>query len=353
MNTGATPLQATLRLALTVAVVQGFAQFSGLSDGTYASLAVLSVTVGSYGDTLELGRQRLVGTTVGAVVLFIAYPALQGVPLMLGLPLAVVLARLLAAACRLQVGYTVCVYVVIAGWLGHAAQLETWVPLRLFWTAFGVIMALLSLRLFWPSRARQLQRQGLLDLLQRLAQALGELPQSPDRRRTATQLRQLRDDLLALRSQRATALRELGSAASSHPLAKLWQALDDHSETLILVLNGLQRLQSVPWTQTGLVELERRLSGRLVAMQQQMAQWRKQLLADPLNVPGPPQPLWQAENLMTWLGDHPPESLSPELLDRLANGLLLLDRLELSFQECERAWSRAVSAAVLPGSLRP
>jgi uncharacterized membrane protein YccC len=83
-----TPLQSTLRLALTVAVVQGLAHITGLADGYYASLAVLSVSVGSYGDTLELGRQRLQGTALGAVIVLIAYPALKGLPMVVGLPLA-------------------------------------------------------------------------------------------------------------------------------------------------------------------------------------------------------------------------------------------------------------------------
>ena len=68
-------LRDNLRLAATVTVVNGFASLTGLPFALYASLAVLSVTVGNYGNTLELGRQRLVGTTVGAVVVFFGYRA--------------------------------------------------------------------------------------------------------------------------------------------------------------------------------------------------------------------------------------------------------------------------------------
>lgn len=60
-----TGLRDTLRLAATVTMVNGFASLTGLPFTAYASLAVLSVTVGSYGNTLELGRQRLIGTAVG------------------------------------------------------------------------------------------------------------------------------------------------------------------------------------------------------------------------------------------------------------------------------------------------
>ena len=68
-------LKDTLRLAATVTLVNGFANLTGLPFGSYASMAVLSVTVGTYGNTLELGRQRLIGTTVGAIVVFFGYRA--------------------------------------------------------------------------------------------------------------------------------------------------------------------------------------------------------------------------------------------------------------------------------------
>ena len=64
-----------LRLAATVTVVNGFASLTGQPFAIYASLAVLSVTVGNYGNTLELGRQRLVGTAIGAMVVFFGYRA--------------------------------------------------------------------------------------------------------------------------------------------------------------------------------------------------------------------------------------------------------------------------------------
>ncbi|MFM7513602.1 MAG: hypothetical protein ACKO3F_09615 [Cyanobium sp.] len=72
---GSTPLRDNLRLACTVALVNGFTTLTGVACGTYASLAVLSVTVGNYGNTLELGRQRLVGTAIGAMVVAFGYGA--------------------------------------------------------------------------------------------------------------------------------------------------------------------------------------------------------------------------------------------------------------------------------------
>jgi uncharacterized membrane protein YccC len=109
-------LRDTLRLSFTVAVVNGFASLTGLSFAMYASLAVLSVTVGNFGNTLELGRQRLIGTTLGAIVVFFGYRAWgEHLPLFVALPLALLLARLIAGSLRLTVGYTVCCFVVIMG----------------------------------------------------------------------------------------------------------------------------------------------------------------------------------------------------------------------------------------------
>jgi uncharacterized membrane protein YccC len=94
-------LRDTLRLALTVAVVNGFASLTGLAFAIYASMAVLSVTVGNYGNTLELGRQRLVGTAVGAIMVFFGYRAWGTLPVVVALPLALLLARLIAGSLRL------------------------------------------------------------------------------------------------------------------------------------------------------------------------------------------------------------------------------------------------------------
>jgi hypothetical protein len=246
----------TLRLAGTVMVVNGFASLTGLAFATYASLAVLSVTVGSYGNTLELGRQRLIGTLLGAIVVFFGYRAWGQLPVLVALPLALLLVRALAGWLRLTVGYGVSCFVVIMGWLSHEQQLDSWITLRLFWTAFGILLALLSLRLFWPSRARMQQRLGLLQLLVDLGNTMqcfvGRQPQQHQRRAFGEQLRGLRSDLLSLRDQRQSALLELGSLAAQHPVARLWELLDQTCETLILDLDELRRLPTPHWQSWGL-----------------------------------------------------------------------------------------------------
>jgi hypothetical protein len=248
-------LRDNLRLAATVTVVNGFANLTGLPFALYASLAVLSVTVGNYGNTIELGRQRLVGTAIGGIVVFFGYRAWGQLPLVVALPLALLLARLIAGSLRLTVGYGVCCFVVVMGWLTHEQQLDSWIPLRLLWTAFGILMALLSLRLFWPSRARIQQREGLLQLLVDLGHTLLQVVQHPPtaiqsqaqrRRQLGQQIRSLRINLQGLRVQRQSALLELGTLASAHPVARMWALLDQASEALILDLDELGRLRRRP-----------------------------------------------------------------------------------------------------------
>jgi len=323
--------------------VNGFANLTGLPFALYASLAVLSVTVGNYGNTLELGRQRLVGTAVGAMVVFFGYRAWGQLPLVVALPLALLLARLIAGSLRLTVGYGVCCFVVVMGWLTHEQQLDSWIPLRLLWTAFGILMALLSLRLFWPSRARIQQREGLLQLLVDLGDALQQLVQR--RHLQGQQIRRLRITLLSLRDQRQGALLELGTMASQHPVAKMWALLDQASEALILDLDELRRLPNADWQGWGLqrdyatgVAFVQGVAQRLLAWQQQ--------LRDSSQLPPPPsQPrlalplesLQSPESLAAY------QQLSPEQLQRVASQWMVLNRMDHTMESTERQWRELVS----------
>ena len=338
-------LRDTLRLSFTVAVVNGFASLTGLSFAMYASLAVLSVTVGNYGNTLELGRQRLIGTTLGAIVVFFGYRAWgEHLPLFVALPLALLLARLIAGSLRLTVGYTVCCFVVIMGWLLHEQQLDSWIPLRLFWTAFGIIMALLSLRLFWPSRARIQQRQGLLQLLVDLGTTLqhtiAQTPQS-DRRRSLTQeVRGLRNTLLALREQRKGALLELGPLAAGHPVARMWNLLDQACEALILDLDELRRLPDPQWQAWGLSTEHDTAVRFSSAVAQRLLRWQEVLrsssqLQPP---PGEPRPSLELAGLRRAEAQARFDRLSPEQLERVAARMVVLNRIDHTMAFTERQW---------------
>ena len=337
-------LRDTLRLALTVAVVNGFASLTGLAFAIYASMAVLSVTVGNYGNTLELGRQRLVGTAVGAIVVFFGYRAWGSLPVVVALPLALLLARLIAGSLRLTVGYTVCCFVVISGWLTHEQQLDSWIPLRLFWTAFGILMALLSLRLFWPSTARLQQRQGLLQLLVDLGHTLQEsLDQASEgeRRRTlALRLRGLRQSLLNLRNARVDALRELGAQAAQHPVAQIWELLDHACESLMLDLDELNRLPDPQWQSLGLEHQRAAADAFSAALAERLLDWQAALgrALEP-QAPLPRLPLETLHN------DHAKaafQRMPPQQLQQVADRLVVLNRIDHTISSTERHWRALV-----------
>ena len=61
--------------------------------------------------------------------------------------------RLLGGLLKLKVGYKVGGLIVVMGWLVHGGDIPIWITIRLFWTAFGVILTVLALQLFWPMRS--------------------------------------------------------------------------------------------------------------------------------------------------------------------------------------------------------
>ncbi|MCP9802337.1 FUSC family protein [Cyanobium sp. T1G-Tous] len=336
-------LRDTVRLAATVTVVNGFASLTGLPFALYASLAVLSVTVGNYGNTLELGRQRLVGTAVGAMVVFFGYRAWGQLPPVVALPLALLLARLIAGSLRLTVGYGVCCFVVVMGWLTHDQQLDSWIPLRLLWTAFGILMALLSLRLFWPSRARIQQREGLLQLLVDLGEALQQVVQR--RHQQGQQIRNLRINLISLRDQRQGALLELGTLASQHPVARMWALLDQASEALILDLDELRRLANADWQGWGLQDDYATGVAFVEGVAQRLLAWQQQL-RDSAQLPPPPnQPrlALPLDSLQSPKSLAAYQQLSPEQLQRVASQLMVLNRMDHTMESTERQWRELVS----------
>jgi len=302
--------------------------------------------VGSYGNTLELGRQRLIGTLIGGVVVAFGYTALGHLPVLVSLPLALLLARLIAGSMRLTVGYSVCCFVVVMGWLEHDQQLAAWIPLRLFWTAFGILLALLSLRLFWPSRARMEQRQGLLALLQDIASSLdlfsAALPAAERRRLLGKRLRELRTTLLSLREHRQAALLELGSRAEEHPIARMWELLDQACEDLLLDLDGLGRQRDLPWQSWGLVRQHEASLEFTSAVADRLRRWEDQLrgslhLLPPPAEPRPPLPLQVLHG-----SSEAMRRLDPQQLSVVAARLMLLNRMDQTLTFTERQWRALV-----------
>ncbi len=341
-----TGLRDSLRLAATVTVVNGFTHLFDGDFGYYASMAVLSVSVGTYGNTLELGRQRLIGTAVGAVVVVVGYRAWGDLPVVVALPLALLLARLIAGSLRLSVGYSVCCFMVVMGWLSHEQELFGWIQLRLVWTAFGILMALLSLRLVWPAQARIQQRQGLQDLLRAVGQTLESAAagraatQEHPQRWLEPQIRQLRRSLLSLRDQRQGALLELGTLAGQHPHARLWALLDQACEQLILDLDDLRRLPPADWHGWGLEGIQHAGEAFLQAAASRVLQWQDQLARAPglSQPPAADPPSLALAAAQTAAVEQRCRQLNAEQLTRVSSYLMALSRMQHTLESSEGQW---------------
>lgn len=241
-----------------------------------------------------------------------------------------------------------CCFVVISGWLSHDQQLDSWIPLRLFWTAFGILIALLSLRLFWPSTARQQQRQGLLQLLVDLGQTLQETvnpaPEAERRRSLGQRLRGLRQNLLNLRSERVDALRELGALAAQHPVAQLWELLDHACESLMLDLDELRRLPDPHWQAWGLEDQQATAAAFNAAVAERLLGW-KAPLGRPLELQPPPQaplPRLPLEGMRTPKAEVAFQQMPRQQLQQVADRLVVLARIQQTLASTERHWRALV-----------
>lgn len=342
-----------LRTALTAGLGNGFASITGLPDGQYVALAVLSVSSGTYGTSFELGRQRLLGTVLGSVLLLIGFECLHGLPIAVGLAITLGCLRLLGGLLSLKVGYKVGGMIVVMGWLVHEGNLASWIPLRFFWTALGVVLTVLSLRLFWPARgiAQCLGRYGdLMEQLQHtftaLAQRLEPQPAAGAAPAPAARFRQLRATLQSARSQRPALLQELGNQPQRHPAVLLVSSLDAAASRLVTMVGGMERAVPPERDPHLVARLHQAEAELLERMATQVGIWSRQLRsADGLPSP-PPQEL---ELPRSWLdlgaelNDPVANSASLERLERIATRLMLCRQAEQAIRDGENSW-RAIMA---------
>ena len=342
-----------LRTALTAGLGNGFASITGLPDDQYVALAVLSVSSGTYGTSFELGRQRLLGTVLGSVLLLIGFECLHSLPIAVGLAITLGCLRLLGGLLGLKVGYKVGGMIVVMGWLVHEGNLASWIPLRFFWTALGVVLTVLSLRLFWPARgiAQCLGRYGdLMEQLQHtfiaLAQRLEPQPEALAAPAPAASFRQLRATLQSARSQRPALLQELGNQPQRHPAVLLVSSLDAAASRLVTMVGGMERAvppQRDPHLVARLHQAEAELLERMAA---QVGIWSQQLRST-AGLPSPPPQELELPRSWLELGDELNDpvanSASLERLERIASRLVLCRQAEEAIREGESSW-RAIMA---------
>lgn len=340
-----------LRTALTAGLGNGFASITGLPDDQYVALAVLAVSSGTYGAAIELGRQRLLGTVLGSVLLLIGYECLHSLPLAVGLAITLGCLRLLGGLLGLKVGYKVGGMIVVMGWLVHEGNLASWIPLRFFWTALGVLLTLLSLRLFWPARsvALCLGRYGdlMLQLHHTFLALAARLEPQPDAAAPtagpARSFRQLRQLLNSARIQRPSALQELGNQPERHPAYLLINELDGSASRLVTLVGGMERTVPSARDPQLVARLHRAEADLLRAMATQVHRWAEQLQR-----PGgrglpaaPTQPLQLPQSwldLNTELNNPTTNTAALERLQRIATRLQLCRQAEQAIRTGETSW---------------
>jgi uncharacterized membrane protein YccC len=342
-------LHNALRTALTAGLGNGFASLSGLEFSQYVALAVLAVSSGTYGAALALGRQRLLGTVLGSLLLLIGYEGLRGVPLPLAIAITLGALRLLGGLLQLQVGYKVGGMIIVMGWLVHEGGLATWIPIRFFWTSFGVLIALLGLRLFWPARSLDSSLAQLAQLLGELQSTLRDLAARVDPAAAGAaakpvgiaRYRALRNRLIALRRQRPTWLQELGALPERHPAALLMTNFDTTVSRLITVVGGMVREAPTLQDPQLVARLHRCEAELLQAMAEQLEQWQGQLEGS-RGLPRPPARRWRRpaswQALEQELQDPLANTASLEHLERIASRLVLCRQAEEALHTCQANW---------------
>ena len=342
-----------LRTALTGGLGNGFASITGLPDPQYVAMAVLAVSGGTYGATFELGRQRLLGTVLGSLLLLIGYECLGHLPLGLSLGITLGCLRLLGGVLGLKVGYKVGGMIVVMGWLVHEGNLASWIPLRFFWTALGVLFTLLSLRLLWPAQGVSLCLNSYGNLLQQLhgtflALAARLNQEQPHPIATALSYRQLRSSLQNARGQRAALMQELGNQPERHPAYLLIANLDATASRLVGMVGGMERSGPTTRDPQLVARLHRAEADLLTAMAAQIQRWEQQLRVSHGLPSAPSQtlvlpPTWV--ELGSMLNDPIANASTTERLERIAARLLLCRLAEQSLRDGETAWRSIMSSS--------
>ena len=341
-----------LRLALTTGLVNAFGSISGLADSYYSALTVPAVLAGNYGGSIELGRQRILGSILGSVVLISGLYGLKGIPIPVAMAISMGCMRLIGGLLGLKVGYKAGGLLLVMGWLLHSGQLTSWIPLRLAWTIFGILVALLSLQWFWPSRAFDQTLRALAALSLQVQANLQDLAKRVDPSEPRTALRPpkpnqpapLRRGQMAIRRIVPDLLLELGSNPKRHPAYRLVNLLDNAYSRLIGSVIGLERRPpSFSGDRDLLEQLHQAEHDLLQLLAARVGQWATIFAEGGVRLPAPPQGpmVWP----QSWMGveslfsDPSCNQASPEQLERIASRLLLCRQAQRAIEETEQSWA--------------
>ncbi|MCP9809583.1 FUSC family protein [Cyanobium sp. HWJ4-Hawea] len=282
-----------LRLAISIGLAAGLGSLSSVPDGYYMPLTIAAVMAGSYGSSYVLGLQRVVCTGLGAIVLLICQPALALLPFPFGLGLTLGLIRLIGGLLGLQAGYKIAGLVVIMGWtMQSTAAIDSWLGLKIIWTALGVLLALLSLHLFWPNTAIRDHHRNVQSLLAMQREALlqarvlmtgsTEIWLQPSERKQMH--RQLMHALVELKKSRPAAIVELGVNPYGQPLAHLWHELERCCAALAGCITALRALREFQEFSAEIEILHCQEAALLAGCIDQLGDWIARLKANPLQL---------------------------------------------------------------------
>jgi hypothetical protein len=239
--------------------------------------------------------------------------------------------------------------IIVMGWLVHEGGLATWIPIRFFWTSFGVLITLLGLRLFWPARALDISLALVGDLLGQLQSCYGDLAAMVDPAMAGQvaeavniqRYRALRNRLIAIRQERPVLQQELGTLPERHPATLLMANFDTTASRLITMVGGMVREAPTRQDPQLVVQLHRAEAELLRAMASQLGRWSQQIQAHQ-GLPDPPPPGLQLPDSWEQLGEElnnpTANTASLQRLERIASRLMLCRQAEQAIRDGEANW---------------
>lgn len=273
-----------LRLGIVTGLSAGLGLLTPIPYGYYLPLTTAAVLTSSYGSSIRLGGQRLLGSVMGVLVLFMFSKGLT-LPLPIAIGLALGFTRLLGGLLGLKVGYKVAGNIIVMGWIVHGDNETSWGALRLIWTALGIVISLWATRWIWanPTIANLHHCQASLlkaiaDGLKQEALMLNGASNDPAHVRTTGNHHRTRlQQLTVIRQKRQEAQMELGMNPERHPLGQLWSQLDWLCSQGVTVSSGLANLPMVRATHEPLKRLYQQQAHVIQSMVELLNQLEQEL----------------------------------------------------------------------------
>jgi uncharacterized membrane protein YgaE (UPF0421/DUF939 family) len=155
-----------LKVGVAVGLTLAFVNFTQLSFGYYAVIAVVVAMQPTLGKSIDAGRQRVICTGIGAIVAIVIVNAFGSNPLSVGL--GVGLTILLCSHFGFNQGYKVGCFLVAISIMVHGAEPDSYIWRRFLMTFLGCIIALIFSLVIWPETASQKLDQGIAQTFAKL-----------------------------------------------------------------------------------------------------------------------------------------------------------------------------------------